>query len=139
MLTRLKVLWWKIFPLFARWVFADPGLDPMCSYCPFIFMFQVFHGTAEDSYLALTFVKSTADRAISKAITVQSFDNPVTIQLSYDGTNYEAEIDIEGNEYWHKNFSCKGARIKNQTVGLNARFQFIAWYVVSEYAKAVDD
>jgi hypothetical protein len=96
-------------------------------------MYQVFKGTAEDAAITLTFAKSTVDAAISKAITVYTFDNAMNVELAYDGTNYEGAIEIPPNQMFHFSQRALTARVYNKTAGVDARFQFIAWYVISDY------
>jgi len=117
--------------VFAWWVYADPGL--VSSYFSFVFMYQIFKGTAEDAPITLTFAKSTADAPLSKAITIYSFDNALNIRLAYDGINYEGVIEVPANRHFHLSQRARSAQIYNKTVGVNARFQFIAWYVISDY------
>jgi len=126
-----KSLFWKLASLFAWWLYADPGL--IASYYPFIFMYQVFKGTAEDAALSLIFSKTTKGPPISKAITMYSFDNSLYFRLSYDGTNYDTPIEVSPGRFFQFSQAARRAQIYNKTAGLNARFEFIAWYVISPY------
>jgi len=125
------VVFWKFLSLFAWWLYADPGL--IASYYPFIFMYQVFRGSAEDSAMNLIFAKTTKGPPLSKAITVYSFDDSLYFRLSYDGTNYSSPVEIPSGRFFHFSESARRAQIYNKTAGTNVRFQFIAWYVVSKY------
>lgn len=124
-------IFWKFVSLVAWWLYSDPGL--IASYYPFIFMYQVFKGTAEDVAMNLIFAKTTSGPPLSKAITVYGFDNSLYFRLSYDGTNYSSPIEVSPGRFFHFSQAARRAQIYNKTAGLNARFQFIAWYVVSEY------
>ena len=125
------IIFWKLASLFAWWLYADPGL--IASYYPFIFMYQVFKGTAEDAAMNLIFAKTTKGPPLSKAISIYAFDNTVYMRLSYDGTNYSSPIEIPSGRFFHFSESARRAQVYNKTAGTNVRFQFIAWYVVSKY------
>jgi hypothetical protein len=125
------VVFSKLISLFPMWVYADPGL--VSSYFPFIFMYQVFKGTAEDAAITLTFAKTTAGPPLSKAISVYAFDNACYIKLSYDGTTYSEPIEIMVGEFFHFSQTARKVQIYNQTAGQISRFQLIAWYVISQY------
>lgn len=130
-----KTFWssliWRIVPIFWQSLFADPGF--VTNYFPFIFMYQVFQGTSEDAALNLIFSKTTGGAAISKAITIYTFDNAMYIELSYDGTNYDDPIEIPAQQFFHFSYAARTARIYNRNVGADATFQFIIWYVISQY------
>ena len=122
---------WKLVSLVAWWIFADPGFTT--SYYPFIFMYQVFKGIAEDAALNLIFAKTTSGPPLSKAVTVYAWDNNLYVRLSYDGVSYSAPIEIPNGRFFYFSQSARRAQIYNKTAGLNARFQFISWYVISPY------
>ena len=122
---------WRMTPALFQWIYANPGL--IASYFPAVFTYQVFKGTAEDSAMTLTFAKTTSGVALSKAITVYGWDNPMYIQLSYDGTNYSGSIEIPTGSFFHFSQTARAAKVYNKTAGNDARFQLIAWYVISKY------
>lgn len=126
-----KMLFWKAASLFAWWLYANPGL--IASYYPYIFMYQVFKGIAEDAALNLIFSKSTKGPPLSKAITIYAFDNSLYFRLSYDGTNYDTPIEVTPGRFFYFSQAARRAQIYNKTAGSNARFEFIAWYVISAY------
>lgn len=130
-ISHWRSLLWRLTSVFATWVFASPGL--VVNYFPWIFMYQVFKGTAEDAAMNLIFAKTTLGPPLSKAITVYAFDNDLYMQLSYDGVNYSEAVEIPSGQFYHFSQTARSARVYNQTAGQDARFQFIAWYVISEY------
>ena len=125
------IIFWKLASLVAWWLYADPGLS--ASYYPFIFMYQVFKGLAEDAAMNLIFSKTTKGPPLSKAISIYAFDNTIYLRLSYDGTNYSSPIEIPSGRFFYFSESARRAQVYNKTAGTNVRFQFIAWYVVSKY------
>ncbi len=122
---------YKFLSIFFRSLYASPGL--LVNYFPYVFQYQVFKGTAEDSLLTLTFAKSTTGTPLSKAISIYAFDNPMYVELSYDGTNFDNPIEIPAGRFFHFSSAARRARVQNKTIGLDARFQLIVWYLISIY------
>lgn len=92
----------------------------------YVFMYQSFAGTAADTYTVHTFETK------SKAIYVWSWTNPLYIQVSYDGTNYDGAVEIAADTLMKLSLSGEKVRVINKVAGDDARYQVVAWYQIAK-------
>jgi len=87
--------------------------------------YDVFRDSAADDYGAML---PFTDQSIY--ILAQVWQQKALIQLSYDGTTYEEELEIDPEKEFGsiiRKFAGRGFRIKNKDAGAIARYQFLAF------------
>lgn len=87
---------------------------------------QVFKGDAPDEYAAIqTFSKKSA------ILLLQVWQNPGIFQLSYDGVEYQDEVEVDPEKNlgsWFHRYEAKGFRVKNKAAGSVAKYQVIPFW-----------
>lgn len=102
------------------------GAYPTTSGYATVFMYRVFTGNCTDEYTVMSFDTKT------KAIYIWAYDNPLYLQVSYDGTNYDTSIEVAADTLLKLSLSGLRARVINKVAGDVARYQLVAWHQIAK-------
>lgn len=92
---------------------------------------DTYTGNAPDAYGAqISFAKRT------KQVDITAWDNDLEFSASYNGeeSHFEGDIKVPAGVTLPTALTCEAVKVRNRVAGQVARYQIVAWYIVSEYA-----